>query len=163
MTLFWNILARILALPPVRGLIWLIAKREPYLSIFGVDGRLYMERWWLFNPYEEKGTRRYPRIPFSIRLHLIHLPDEDRALHDHPWSFRTFVLRGGYAQATLARPFANILLAGQSAAMGRGEYHRITHIFGDGAWTLFCTSGEYQSWGFLINGKHVDRHDAGIP
>lgn len=33
---------------------------------------------------------------FSIYLHHLHTSDEDRALHDHPWSFVTFLLSGGY-------------------------------------------------------------------
>lgn len=35
---------------------------------------------------------------FGIKIHWIHKPDNDRALHDHPWSFASFVLRGGYEE-----------------------------------------------------------------
>lgn len=35
---------------------------------------------------------------FSIKLHWIHRPDPDRDLHDHPWPFVSFVLRGGYEE-----------------------------------------------------------------
>lgn len=33
---------------------------------------------------------------FSVKLHWIHRPDPDRDLHDHPWPFVAFVLRGSY-------------------------------------------------------------------
>lgn len=33
---------------------------------------------------------------FSVKLHWIHRPDPDRDLHDHPWPFVSFVLRGWY-------------------------------------------------------------------
>lgn len=35
---------------------------------------------------------------FSVKLHWIHRPDPDRDLHDHPWPFMAFVLRGGYEE-----------------------------------------------------------------
>ena len=35
---------------------------------------------------------------FAIRVHRILRSDADRHLHDHPWSFVSFVLRGGYLE-----------------------------------------------------------------
>lgn len=32
----------------------------------------------------------------SIYVHCFHTSDEDRALHDHPWSFVTFLFHRGY-------------------------------------------------------------------
>lgn len=52
--------------------------REPYLT-----------RWYLF---------RRPRIAFF--LHLFIRSDEERALHDHPWSFITIILWRGYIEHT---------------------------------------------------------------
>lgn len=37
---------------------------------------------------------------FALYLHHLHASDEDRALHDHPWSFVTFLLSGGYFEHT---------------------------------------------------------------
>ncbi len=37
---------------------------------------------------------------FGIYLHHLHTSDEDRALHDHPWSFVTILLSGGYFEWT---------------------------------------------------------------
>lgn len=33
---------------------------------------------------------------FAVYLHHLHASDEDRALHDHPWSFVTILLTSGY-------------------------------------------------------------------
>jgi len=33
---------------------------------------------------------------FAIYLHHLQASDEDRAFHDHPWSFVTILLSGGY-------------------------------------------------------------------
>lgn len=41
---------------------------------------------------------------FSIKLHWILRPDPDRDLHDHPWSFVSFVLRGGYEEYESKNP-----------------------------------------------------------
>lgn len=46
-----NFVARILARPTVAD--WLIKRAHctPYSHIKGADGSIYMERYWLFNPY----------------------------------------------------------------------------------------------------------------
>lgn len=43
-------------------------------------------------------TRYYltPDWPIAIYLHQFHASDEDRALHDHPYSFITILLSSGY-------------------------------------------------------------------
>lgn len=35
---------------------------------------------------------------FAIYIHDLNLPDTDRHPHDHPWTFWSFVLRGGYTE-----------------------------------------------------------------
>lgn len=153
----WNLLARLLARPAIAN--WLItrAMRTPYMHI-AKDGDVYMERYWLFNSYERGPTQqersKYPWCPFNIRIHWIRRADEDRHLHDHPWNARTFILRGGYVEQrveglSICRP------AGVSARLNYGEFHRITQVQPDGAWTLFI-SGPYQgTWGFLVDGVKV--------
>jgi hypothetical protein len=37
---------------------------------------------------------------FALYLHHLHVSDEDRALHDHPWSFVTCLLSAGYYEHT---------------------------------------------------------------
>ena len=52
-----------------------------------LDGKPYLTRFQILKtPW------------FSIKLHWIHVPDKDRALHDHPWAFAAVVLRGGYEE-----------------------------------------------------------------
>lgn len=41
---------------------------------------------------------------FSVKLHWIHRPDPDRDIHDHPWPFMAFVLRGGYVEYASTNP-----------------------------------------------------------
>ena len=50
------------------------------------ESPIYLIRWSLF-------TCRW----FAIKLHRILLSDDD-CMHDHPWSFTSFVLWGGYIE-----------------------------------------------------------------
>lgn len=153
--MFYQILAWVLAWPPVAD--WLIrrAQRTPYRHIMSPDGgTLYMGRWWLFNPYDE--TTYAPRrkwCPISIRVHHIARADEDRHLHDHPWDARTFILRGAYCERRELGP--RILGPGDTAPLRFGEFHRITDVSARGVWTLFVTGKYRGTWGFLVDGVKV--------
>lgn len=58
-----------------------------------INGELYLTRLTLFKtPW------------FSVKLHWIHKADPDRDLHDHPWSFTSFVLRGWYKEMVCQKP-----------------------------------------------------------
>ena len=86
---FFNWLARLMSRPRIRDAIINYAKQYPYfhLPLVGDVGS-YMERYHIL-----------PEVwwsPIAIRLHVIRSPDTDRALHNHPFSFRTFIINGGY-------------------------------------------------------------------
>jgi hypothetical protein len=89
---------------------------------------------------------------FSIRLHHWLAPDDDRAHHDHPWDFVTFVLRGGYVDDSPAG--RQHLKAPQ--VQHRSALHRHT-VFPDsgGAWTLVLTGPKIRPWGFWVKDKFV--------
>lgn len=181
--LFWRLVAKLLARPAIAA--WLInrAKRTPYLHIMSADGaEMYMGRWWLFNPYSR--TTHKPALwwfPWSIRIHHIMRPDEDRDLHDHPWNARTIILRGWYTDQRLFQPDDPVLhqllmkaselrqsfdvafqsteyidrRPGNTARLRHGEYHRIDQVSPGGVTTLFITSKWRGDWGFLVNGVKV--------
>jgi hypothetical protein len=170
--LFWRVVARIVTIPTITGWLMERARRTPYRHIHGPDGSLYMGRWWLFNPYPTEGTpdprswlRR--RLP-SVRIHHICRPDSDRALHDHPWNARTVILRGGYIEERPAVKCADsVLIGGKWRSVHRrvpgytgrllfGQYHRISSVAPEGAWTLFITWKKQGTWGFLVDGKKVN-------
>lgn len=163
MNIFWNILAYFLARPAVTD--WLIrrAKRTPYTHIIGpTSGEVYMERYWLFNPYPAESSGRRNWFPISIRLHHILREDDDRHLHDHPWNARTIILRGGYDEDRPRHPCdwrdggqAYWRRAGDTAPLRFGEYHRITAVSKGGVWTLFITGRYRGTWGFLVDGVKV--------
>ncbi|MNO23667.1 hypothetical protein D3C76_134720 [compost metagenome] len=170
---FWRLLAAVLSRPAVAA--WLIrrAQRTPYLHIMSADGsETYMGRWWLFNPYDRDTHKpKYWWFPWSIRVHHILRPDDDRDLHDHPWHARTVILRGRYTEQRLADEELVGLMkapacaqvtefidrrAGDTATLRHGEYHRIDQVSPGGVFTLFVTSRWQGEWGFLVNGRKVD-------
>lgn len=97
---------------------WLLRRaiRTPYFHLYHADGSTYMERFWLvpFGNSTKHGcwtaTWRQPftwlcqKLDISIRLHWIHTPDLDRALHDHPWTFLSVVLIGSYTEERPTTP-----------------------------------------------------------
>ena len=160
---FWRLLAKLLARPAVAD--WIIGRaiRTPYDHLIIDGGRIirvharyriglvpgerwYMRRWWFLRCG-----------PLQIRVHHIMAEDVGRDHHSHPWPFRTFILRGGYIERREGvRPVWR--KAGDTAAMGRGEFHRIAQVEQGGAWTLFCTWGERKGWGFKSQSGQVIPH-----
>ncbi len=164
MNFFWSTIARFFARPDVVD--WLIrrAKRTPYTHITGPDGSVYMERYWLFNPYQPHSDGRRPwwQFPIAIRLHRIMRKDGDRDLHDHPWNARTIILRGWYEEVRLGKQTPHghmkywpMRVAGDTACLRYGEYHQITEVSDDGVWTMFITGRHQGTWGFLVDGVKV--------
>ncbi|MDG9928304.1 MULTISPECIES: hypothetical protein [unclassified Pseudomonas] len=152
-SLFWHLLARLLARPRIAG--WLIrrSKRTPY---FHLDG--YMMRWWLFNPYNlEHNTARHSWLPWSVRVHHILREDLERHPHDHPWNARTIILRGWYEERRLVgdEEVTHTRRPGDTATLAFGEYHHISRVSDGGVFTLFITGRKQGSWGFLVDGVKV--------
>ncbi len=157
-TFAWKTLAAIASRPAVAR--WLLrrAMRTPYRHIIK-NGECYMERYWLFNPYDnETRQARWPWCPVSVRIHVIRKPDEDRHLHDHPWDARTFILRGWYLEERHGHTFQRMRHPGFTGPIGVGLYHRITEVSRDGAVTLFITGRERGEWGYLVDGRKVPWH-----
>lgn len=162
----WMVLAQLIAKPMIAD--WLIrrSKRTPYLHIPSNEDPSYMERYWLFNPYNrETGEPKRKWIPFSIRIHHIKREDREKHLHDHPWNARTIILKGGYRECALVDgPQYPLIIhrmryPGDTATIGFGKYHRIERVLTGGAITLFI-SWRYQGvWGFLVDGHKIPWKD----
>jgi hypothetical protein len=151
----YKLIAWVLSRPKVFKYLLARAKKTPYTHIYGAtDKELYMERYWLFNPFLVSGAKpKHSWCPLSVRIHRIVKPDDDRHLHDHPWNARTFILKGCYTEERLDGP--HIRWEGDTARLNFGEYHRISHVPRDGVYTLFV-SGKYRgTWGFLVDGAKV--------
>lgn len=154
----YKLIAKIVSHPKVFNYLLKKAKKTPYTHIYGEqDKELYMERYWLFNPYPKTGDpRRYNWFPLSIRIHKIVKPDNDRHLHDHPWNARTFILKGWYKEERSKGGRWYVRRTGDTATLNFGEYHRIIEICEGGVYTLFVTGKYRGTWGFLVDGLKVN-------
>lgn len=150
---------------------WLIrrAMRTPYIHIDG-----YMNRWWLFNPYDPETRQvRWRWLP-SVRIHHILREDRDSHMHDHPWDARTVILRGWYLEAkerpqipaagfqsydawlhARNTPAWRYMMPGDTAPVLFNEFHRIAQVSDGGVFTLFITGPYLGEWGFKVDGKKV--------
>ena len=123
-------------------------KGIPYANIGNyMHRRWLMPRWLLrHNPTTQ---RLEPRswVPLAIRINHILRPDADPYLHDHPWDWRTFVLRGWYVEED-AFGQLHRRNPGDTAARRAHEPHRIVEVAPLGCITLFITFRPYNHWGF---------------
>lgn len=121
-----------------------------------INGELYLTR---FNILQTPW--------FGIKLHWIHKPDPDRGLHDHPWPFVSFVLRGWYKEfVSDFPPFTSIKKQTIKWFNFKNTFsaHRICEVSGK-TLTLVITGPRSKSWGFYddsgnyIDWKDVDRKE----
>lgn len=170
------------------------ARRTPYFHLYHRDGSPYMERFWLMprralqwideKPQTDSGLRPAAdelglgfelrsdirHLP-SWRLHHICTPDLDREFHNHPWSFVSIVLRGGYVErrphydeprwqlgANEEQSYTVTRLAGDVAFRSYRDRHRIVHVLPD-TWTLVIMGPKRQTWGFFTQSGFVGWRD----
>jgi hypothetical protein len=103
---------------------------------------------WAECPYVIRWIAETPWI--SVRIHHWTGPDDDRAFHDHPWWFLTFVVRGSY---TDKNPAGDDHLRAPAIRF-RPALHRHTVVPDPGgAWTVLLTGPIIRPWGFWLGEK----------
>lgn len=111
---------------------WLLLR--PHLAVGGFENP-YMLRWYIL-----------PRNPwFNIYLHKFLRDDDDRALHDHPWSSLSLIVRGKYREIT---PKGVQEYAAGSIILRSAEYSHRIELITKTCWTLFITGRRVREWGF---------------
>ena len=114
----------------------------------------YLIRYYLF-------LRDRKNFPFNITLHKVLVSDEP-TLHDHPWSYATLILKGGYYENTPDGRFWR--------GPGHFRYRKASDLHylelekdKDGneipCWSLFFMGRKAGAWGFLKNGIWVHNKD----
>jgi hypothetical protein len=116
-----------------------------------VTGEDYLHRYYIFLK-----DRKW--FPFNVTLHKI-VRSDDPILHDHPWSFTTIVLKGGYWEHTPVFNHKGEKFAEFQKWHGPGsiihhkatDYHRLELDESVGpATTLFFMGRQSRDWGFLV-------------
>jgi hypothetical protein len=97
---------------------------------------------------------------FSIKIHKIILSDDD-CLHDHPWAFYSFILKGGYLEhseediykdhtpqpwGSKKRKVAKYFKAGSLLYRPAEFKHKLE--IEKPVWTLVLTLKKVRQWGF---------------
>lgn len=112
----------------------------------------YMHRYYLL--FKDRHN-----FPFNITLHKIEKSD-DPIMHDHPWPYMTFILKGGYWEHTPVFNDKKQIIGEISTWRGPGSF--IRRQANDFHWleldekvgsatTLFFMGPKKRDWGFLIN------------
>jgi hypothetical protein len=97
---------------------------------------------------------------FGVYLHWIYLPDRDRDPHDHPWTFASIVLRGGYGEEVIVpespdpRTRMVVHRAPSVHIMRMWQAHRI-RVLKPNTMTLVFTGPRKRVWGFWANKDFV--------
>ena len=87
---------------------------------------------------------------FSVKVHNILLSDYD-CQHDHPWSFVTLLLKGGYVEYT---PTGSKVYGPGSMLYRSAKYvHRLE--IHQPVWSLVITFKKVREWGFITPGGWV--------
>jgi hypothetical protein len=156
-----------------------IAVRRKPDQVIGEAENPYLFRWYL-TPWREAYADIPPaerswwqglvsRLP-NVYLHCFLRSDDDRALHDHPWNWGSFLLDGRYVEVThepsgLGVPLrgadyatvdvlADYLFVTRTYSPGtfrwhRAEFaHRLVIPKGQKTWTLFFCGWRRREWGF---------------
>jgi hypothetical protein len=101
-------------------------------------GSPYLSRWILCKNFLGREQR--------LVIHCFHRSDADREMHDHPWSYWSLILWGGYWEETPAgRKWYGLGSWLRRPATWR---HRVELEGGRKCWTLFWTSANERRWGF---------------
>lgn len=109
-------------------------------------------RWWnLENPRTRTTFLRRLYIantPFlGVKLHWLLEPDWARDLHDHPWTFISIVLRGGYYEEVKTPEGTELKKVFWWNLKRAGEAHRIAMVL-PGTITLVINGPKVREWGF---------------
>lgn len=113
-------------------------------DIRGHDGSIYLTRWTLLSLFG-----------FALRLHKIRRPDHDACLHDHPWTFFTLILAGGYVEEMESDGVRHCAFRKPGSLLYRPATfrHRITSLPGSRGFaiSLVLMCRKSRSWGFWTN------------
>ena len=83
---------------------------------------------------------------FGIYFHIIRRPDWSRCEHDHPWSFVTLILRGGYVEKIGGKLFTR--RPGYVGYRSRAFEHSVVKLLNGNSWSLVFRGPNHESWGF---------------
>jgi hypothetical protein len=110
------------------------------------SGKLHFRRWQILK------TRW-----FSIWIHCIYAPDEDKHLHNHPWDFKSMVIKGSYLEET---ENGNIFQKfGKFNSRNGDDFHKILKLNTEKVYSLFFVTPPKREWGYKVDGKFIQHEE----
>ncbi len=107
------------------------------------EGKLHFRRWEILKtPW------------FSIWLHGIYAADKDLHLHNHPWDFKSIVIKGSYIEETENGPVKQY--PGKFNSRDGNSFHKIKSLMSSAVYTLFFVGKQKREWGYKVNGSFID-------
>lgn len=101
---------------------------------------LYLTRWRLIEtPW------------FGLFLHRFDGPDSRPVFHDHPWSFVSLLVRGGYVEhrLNLHDRTVKVRQINHLNVMRRDDAHFIDHLLRTPSWSVLLVGKRRRTWGYL--------------
>ena len=110
------------------------------------NGKLHFRRWELLKtPW------------FSIWIHGIYAADEDKHLHNHPWDFKSIVLKGAYIEKTEKGIVRQT--PGKFNSRNGNDFHKILRLVTPVVYTLFIVTPVKREWGYLVDGQFIQHEE----
>ena len=115
---------------------------KPILEIKSKTGIVHFRRWELLKtPW------------FSVWIHGIYSADKDQYLHNHPWDYCSWVLKGSFIEKTDAGE--NKMTPGSFVNRDGSLFHKIQSVIESPVYTLFIATQPKRDWGYMVNGKFM--------
>lgn len=99
---------------------------------------------------------------FGVLIHRFDTPDPLPVLHDHPYNFVSFVLKGGYTERRL-NPLDMTVTehhrVGFMNVMRTHDAHAITRLWRVPTWTIMFVGRRVRKFGFLERSSSWDSGD----
>lgn len=121
------------------------------------DGEIYLDRWGLQLVDADETAL------CGAFLHRMQAPDPGIDLHDHPWTFWSFVIKGGYLEFRQeSRRTGRFSMIPETSMRRRwswrkmrlDECHRIFSLWRNRpVWTLVLHGPDRRTWGFFLDGS----------
>lgn len=94
---------------------------------------------------------------FGIFLHKILMIDNDINLHDHPWNFVTWIIKGAYLEERDGKQYS--WDQGSIHKMSIGSFHKISHLWRVPTWSLVFVGPRKRQWGYQTKDGWVPRSE----
>ena len=111
----------------------------------------YLHRYYILHKSEDETVNEKREYTINAFLHNFKASD-DPVFHDHPWTWCSIVLKGGYWEHRIGQP-RKWRGPGSICIRKATDMHWVEMDPSVDTWTLFIHGKRQRDWGFLVNQK----------